>query len=239
MFLGKVQEFNKKIESVNQLNQSQLDSLLKLCDEKTTPDDQSVKILITLLDWPKDILFPILDITRLAVRNKHTNELLCTNNLIMNKLLPHIYDNGNPTNQMLAFRCLCNLMHHEKGELIVVKNYEELLKLIQNLPNDLLSHKHLQIAVTTMILNLSVMIKQSEDAMAIQNVNDTANMLCIRLTEPEAMFRCFVAIGTLLSSKYSPTLSKQIKDYIALMASNSEPSKILSCCKHLMAIIGK
>jgi hypothetical protein len=53
MFLGKVQEFNKKIESVNQLNQSQLDSLLKLCDEKTTPDDQSVKILITLLDWPK------------------------------------------------------------------------------------------------------------------------------------------------------------------------------------------
>jgi hypothetical protein len=90
-----------------------------------------------------------------------------------------------------------------------------------------------------MILNLSVMIKQSEDAMAIQNVNDTANMLCIRLTEPEAMFRCFVAIGTLLSSKYSPTLSKQIKDYIALMASNSEPSKILSCCKHLIAIIGK
>lgn len=90
-----------------------------------------------------------------------------------------------------------------------------------------------------MILNLSIMVRQSEDAIAIQTVNDAANMLCTRLTEPEAMFRCFVAIGTLLSSKYPPNLSKQIKDYIALMASNSEPSKVLSCCKHLMAIIGK
>lgn len=90
-----------------------------------------------------------------------------------------------------------------------------------------------------MILNLSVMIKQSEDAIAIQTVNDTANILCTRFTEPEAMFRCFVAIGTLLSLKYPPTLSEQIKDYIALMASNSEPSKVLSCCKHLMAIIEK
>lgn len=51
--LGKIQEFNKKMDSVNQLNQSQLDSLLKLCDEKTSPDEQSVKILITLLDWQK------------------------------------------------------------------------------------------------------------------------------------------------------------------------------------------
>lgn len=92
-------------------------------------------------------MFPILDITRLAVRNKHINELLCTNNLIMDKLLPHIYDNKNPTNQMLAFRCLCNLMYHEKGELIIVKYYEELLKLIQNLPNDVLSRKHFQVSL--------------------------------------------------------------------------------------------
>lgn len=90
-----------------------------------------------------------------------------------------------------------------------------------------------------MLLNLSVMIKQSEDALAIQCVNDTVNMICPRLTEPEAMFRCFVAIGTLLSSKYPPTLSEQIRDYIELMASNSEPSKVLSCCKHLVAVIGK
>lgn len=89
------------------------------------------------------------------------------------------------------------------------------------------------------MLNFSVMIKQSEDAIAIQAVNDTVNTLCPRLTEPEAMFRCFVAIGTLLSLKYPPTLSEQIRDYIELMASNSEPSKVLSCCKHLMTIIGK
>lgn len=96
-----------------------------------------------------------------------------------------------------------------------------------------------KVAVATILLNLSVMIKQSEDAIAIQTVNDTINMVCPRLTEPEAMFRSFVAIGTLLSLKYPPNLSEQIRDYIELMASNSEPSKVLSCCKHLITIIRK
>jgi len=63
----------------------------------------------------------------------------------MDKLIPHIYDTDKPTNQMLAFRCLCNLMHHEKGELLVVKYYEEFLKLIQNLSNENLSPKQLQV----------------------------------------------------------------------------------------------
>lgn len=63
----------------------------------------------------------------------------------MEKLLPHIYDTEKPTNQMLAFRCLCNLMHHEKGELLVVKHYEDLLKFIQNLSSENLSQKHLQV----------------------------------------------------------------------------------------------
>lgn len=54
VFLGKIEEFNKRAgNSFNQLNQSQLESLLKLCDVNTSPDDQSVKTLITLLDWPK------------------------------------------------------------------------------------------------------------------------------------------------------------------------------------------
>lgn len=87
-----------------------------------------------------------MDITRLAVRNKHVNDVLCSNNLIMDILLPHIYNIERPTNQMLAFRCLCNLMHHEKGELLVVKYYEEFLKLIQNLSNEHLSQKQLQVS---------------------------------------------------------------------------------------------
>lgn len=93
----------------------------------------------------KDILFPILDITRLAVRNKHVNSMLCVKNIVMDKLIQHVYDIENPTNQMLAFRCLSNLMQHEKGELLVVKHYEEFLKFIQNLSHENLSQKQLQV----------------------------------------------------------------------------------------------
>lgn len=51
--LGKIEEFNKKAgDSFNKLNQSQLNSLVKLCDENIDPDDGTIKILISLLDWP-------------------------------------------------------------------------------------------------------------------------------------------------------------------------------------------
>lgn len=104
----------------------------------------------------KDILFPVLDITRLAVRNKYINDTLCSNNLIMDKLFPHIYDVEKPTNQMLAFRCLCNLMHHEKGELLVVKYYEDLLQFIQTLSHEKLSQKPLQVSKTLFIFILCI-----------------------------------------------------------------------------------
>lgn len=71
--------------------------------------------------------------------------MLCAKNIIMDKLLQHVYDIENPTNQMLAFRCLCNLMQHEKGELLVVKHHEEFLKFIQNLSQENLSQKQLQV----------------------------------------------------------------------------------------------
>ncbi|XP_050524423.1 phospholipase A-2-activating protein [Daktulosphaira vitifoliae] len=237
---SKIKEFNLKLDdSNNKLEDHQLESVMKMCNEGSNVDDTSINILIHLLDWPKDILFPILDVTRLAVRNKHVNVTLCANNLIMTKLQPHIYDNKVPTNQMLAFRCLCNLMQHEEGELLVLRNYEELLTVIQSLSQVNLIQKHLQIALATLLLNFSVMIKQSDDDIAIQAVNNAISSVCPKLSEPEAIFRCFVAIGTLVILKNQPDLSEQIKDYIALMASNSEPSKVLSCSKHLMKLIQK
>lgn len=99
------------------------------------------------------MLFPVLDITRLAVRNKFVNDMLCSNNIIMDKLLPHVYDIEKPTNQMFAIRSLCNLMHHEKGELVVLKYYEELIKFIQTLSHENLAQKHLQ--VSYLFLNLT------------------------------------------------------------------------------------
>lgn len=52
--LGKIEEFNKKAgDSFIKLNQSQLDSLAKLCDINISPDRDTINILISLLDWPK------------------------------------------------------------------------------------------------------------------------------------------------------------------------------------------
>lgn len=82
------------------------------------------------------------------------------------------------------------------------------------------------------------MIKQSDDPEAIQFVADTINITCPKFIELEALYRCFVAIGTLLSIEKPPILSEQIRDFIEMMTS-SEPSKISVCCQQIMEILDK
>lgn len=51
--LGKIKELSTRAEdSISQLIQTQLESLEKLCDINNSPDEQSVNILVTLLNWP-------------------------------------------------------------------------------------------------------------------------------------------------------------------------------------------
>lgn len=52
--LGKIEELSQRAgDSFNQLSQIQLESLVKLCDVNNSPDEQSVNLLVTLLNWPK------------------------------------------------------------------------------------------------------------------------------------------------------------------------------------------
>lgn len=58
--LGKIKEFNLKIEdSNNKLEDYQLESLKKICSEGSSVDETAVNTLIKLLDWPKGQLIVI------------------------------------------------------------------------------------------------------------------------------------------------------------------------------------
>ncbi|VVC38157.1 Hypothetical protein CINCED_3A021224 [Cinara cedri] len=241
VIFNKLESFNAELkEEFYKLSENELLSILSLLQSNVDPDIDTVNLLMSLVcDWPHEILFPVLDIIRLAVRNKNINDILSSDDIIIKKLLPHIQNIENPINQMLSIRCLCNLMFHEKGELLILKHYELILIFIQKLEKENLSQKHLQVAIATFLLNLSVMIKQSEDAMAIQNITNTISALCLKLSEPNAIKRCFVAIGTLLSLKNPPTLSTEIQDYIELIIAlpSSETSDIITCCKDIKNIL--
>lgn len=92
----------------------------------------ALSTLKILLNWPDDVLFPVLDITRLAVLHKEINDILCTDDLL-HIVKKHIKPDASASNQMLTFRLLANMFYHEKGEKICFDCKDEILKLLLDL----------------------------------------------------------------------------------------------------------
>lgn len=111
-----------------------MDNLIKLTKDQTSVqlEPDALDTLKTLLNWPDDVLFPVLDITRLAVLSKESNDILCTDEFLQ-LTKRHVSSGAFASNQMLTFRLLANMFSHEKGEELGLHCKDEILELLSNL----------------------------------------------------------------------------------------------------------
>lgn len=83
-----------------------------------------------------DIVFPVLDVARMAVRHQKNNEVICTmnNGIIIDKLKIYINESCQVVNNMIvALRTICNLCLHELGENLVFINRFDILENVTSL----------------------------------------------------------------------------------------------------------
>lgn len=141
-----MREFNAKRDSMHQALDDKLESVVKLAgNDSIIPG--SIDILKGLLDWTNDIVFPALDIARLAVLRKEVNDELCNEDL-MEVVRRHINANSLQSNQMLSFRLLANMFSHKKGEKLGLEYRDEILKCLLNLPS--LGNKNNQVKLISL-----------------------------------------------------------------------------------------
>ena len=79
-----------------------------------------------------DILFPVLDVTRLAVRNAAINSDLCSGDM-GDQLIGHLrrfLSDSVTANQMLSIRILCNMLLHPEGEALALRHKDFLLSVL-------------------------------------------------------------------------------------------------------------
>jgi phospholipase A-2-activating protein len=80
-----------------------------------------------------DILFPVLDVTRLAVRNAAINSDLCSGDM-GDQLIAHLrhflLSDSLTANQMLSVRILCNMLLHPEGEALALRHKDFLLSVL-------------------------------------------------------------------------------------------------------------
>jgi phospholipase A-2-activating protein len=83
-----------------------------------------------------DILFPVLDITRLAVRNEAINSDLCSGDMgdqLIGHLRHFLLSDSVTANQMLSVRILCNMLSHPDGEALALRHKDFLLSVLLEL----------------------------------------------------------------------------------------------------------
>lgn len=140
MIAGKLHELNSKYldtkESIYKIPDEKEDAIKELMKNYNQVSEEvrtnAVSALKSLVDWPNDTVFPVLDLVRLAVLHKEVNDQLCTEELLP-VIRRHIKSDASRCNQMLTFRLIANMFQHEKGEKLCLDYKDEILKSLLDL----------------------------------------------------------------------------------------------------------
>lgn len=199
--LAKIKEFNQLNEIV--MNDDALAGVVNLTDSPKA-DVMKLTTLDTMLKaWPEERLFPILDVVRLVLRNQETCKLMESSN--NTRSFASILKNltSSPPNQLMSSRAFCNLAAHDWGKKFVTMKIDEICAQLANVSQ---GNANLQIAIATFFLNQSILQKIPSN-----EVCTTLTIGAIKLlqwvSDSEATFRCYQAIGNLIVFNPSTVLS--------------------------------
>ncbi|KAF7992497.1 hypothetical protein HCN44_004841 [Aphidius gifuensis] len=248
--LEKLKELNAKNNVSYKMTDEKLAAIVNLAKgEIAEPSVDVINNFWKLLEWPDDIVFPILDIARLAVLFKAPMERLDFKKLFQ-IIKKHIRPDAIAANQMLAFRLLANCFCQNVGEKFLLDNCDDILRVLPLLPS--LGSKNNQVAISTFILNLTVALNKYDDKLQRMKVLSVMITILPSFKEHEATFRALVALGTLLDgtqqSDIKQQLIKMIRDLDSIMnilRTTSESSstlidphkKVANCSKQILDLI--
>uniref|UniRef100_A0A8C2PVB7 Phospholipase A-2-activating protein-like n=1 Tax=Cyprinus carpio TaxID=7962 RepID=A0A8C2PVB7_CYPCA len=240
--LGKLRELNSTAPADRKLSDTALDCLEKLLllvtDVKgqEQPTAEQISVLWRTSHWPEDIVFPVLDILRLAVRHPEVNAQLCGGTegaSLCNHLLGLMSSEGRPANQMLALRILCNCFSGSHGRALLLGHRDTVLSRAGDLC--IVSNKNIHVALATLVLNYAGRLYgQLTEIEAKAQCLSVASTALEVVQDKEAIFRLLVALGTTVagdSTAKDLARSLGVNSQISKYARVSDPAKVGECCR--------
>jgi len=238
----KLREFNQRTgDGGHQVEETLLLELAKLAEPQSEPAPHHLATLLRLLDWPKELAFPAIDLLRLAVLNAGTCQYVCDNThrpALLAALQRHAQPDSPPANQMLALRATCNLFRHAAGESAIMGARETVSALALALlpaPN-----RNVEVSLATVLLDMAVSLRRRGDLEARAQTLSALGVLMQQLTDGEAQFRALVGFGTLAGS--SPDMaalarSLEAETVLTRLRNVPEPEKVAACAAQLEEVL--
>lgn len=249
VILEKLLEFNRKQgDGMHKVQENCLEGVVKLADPEATANPLYMQVLKQLFEWPRDIVFPVLDVTRLAVRNAAINSDLCSGQMgdqLIDHLQRFLQPDSLPANQMLSVRTLCNMLTHPEGEALALKHKDYLLSiLLTSAPSP---NKHMQVALSTLLLNLAVAFNRTQDTVGRAQAVEAATVVIPHSSDSEALFRGLVALGTLVWDADTMqdkseligivNSSKELSSLLEKLSAGSSMNKVTQCASQVCALM--
>lgn len=207
VILGKMKEFNAKLTEDAQVSEAAIETVAVLATD-TCLDSQAVDVMFEILEkWTDDVIFPVIDIVRLALRNEVNSSLICTkdNGKIVELCLRYLSSQNTTNNMLVSLRALANLFQHDIGASLIETNKMNILEAITGVSN---SNKNIQIAIATCLLNMTILSLSKNDEILILALSSVLSDVFISTDDVESNFRSLVAVGTLLSTS-ATVISKE------------------------------
>ncbi|XP_067381093.1 phospholipase A-2-activating protein isoform X2 [Channa argus] len=240
--IAKLKELNGGAPEEHKLSEEVLEGLEGLLLSLSGPNSneppptlQQINLLWKASHWPEDIVFPVVDIMRLAVRHPQVNQVLCGEAegiQLCNHLLNLMRPEGRPANQMLALRTLCNCFSGRHGQALLMSQREMVLSRAADLTT--ICNKNIHIALATLVLNYTVCLHSQPDLEAKAQCLSVASRALETVQDKEAVFRLLVALGTTVASDQTAqdlARSLGVSAQISKYSSVSDPSKVGECCQ--------
>ncbi|XP_023235769.1 phospholipase A-2-activating protein-like isoform X2 [Centruroides sculpturatus] len=235
---SKMKEFNNKVPVEQQLADDELTELLQLIQPSKEPTNQQMASLEKIIHWPKEMVFPGLDILRLAVREINVNRRVCeaAGMQLINHLLTFLFPESQPANKMLALRTLSNLFTHPPGEKLLASQRERILNFASHCSAS--DNKNVQISLATLYLNYAVLLQNSTIEIKSQCLNRIFQALS-NYNDSEAQFRLLVSLGTFIWKDEPAINYAKLLDfpaYVEKMTEVKDPSKVGLCAEYLLSV---
>ncbi|KAH8293200.1 hypothetical protein KR044_011962 [Drosophila immigrans] len=211
--LDKMKEFNGKLSSAEgKVGDELLQAVIRLTDQATVLDPTTLEALMLLVKWPSQMLFPVLDILRLAVRHEGVFTLLQNSYNILSLIMPHL--NGAAANQLMVCRCLANALTHPTGRQHIQAQLPQLVELVTGIRA---GSPNLQIAIATFYLNVTIAQTQGVTSSEVCQLTTTGLLELLKWAKDlEAWYRGMQAIGNLTTTSCGQETIAQVVsvDYV-------------------------
>ncbi|CAH1243636.1 PLAA [Branchiostoma lanceolatum] len=244
--VGKIKEFNGKVPAEHQLDESGLDQINQLLAVTTNqqpgaPTAMQMNTLWKILQWPKEVVFPALDVLRLALRHCDINQHFCNSKdgpQFLTHLQTFLSPDSPPANQMLALRAVCNMFAQPVGKGLAISQHSNILATTVDCSAS--TNKNVRIAMATIILNFAAVIQDPEDIEGKSQCLSAVATLLDGEKENEACFRLLVALGSLMVGDDNAIALARSLDLLPVVARKrgiTEAPKVGECARFVHQLL--